>query len=100
MQLIEASGRYPRFGYCRIAVMTDQSMGRVWRLWRNLGLNLPKRWPRKRRCGNDMRIPGTTQPNSVWSYDFVHDRLANAGSLKMLCVLDEHTREYLAIEVG
>jgi transposase InsO family protein len=99
-QLIEASGRYPRFGYRRIAVMTDQSVGRVWRLWSSLGLNLPKRRPRKRRCGTDMRIPGATQPNSVWTYDFVHDRLANGGTLKMLCVLDEHTRECLAIEVG
>lgn len=99
-QLIEASGRYPRFGYRRIAVMTDQSIGRVWRLWAILGLNLSKRRPRKRRCGTDIRIPGATQPNSVWSYDFVHDGLANGGTLKMLCVLDEHTRECLAIEVG
>jgi hypothetical protein len=40
-RLIEASGCYPRFGYWRIAVMTDQSIGRVWRLWSVLGLNLP-----------------------------------------------------------
>ena len=99
-QLLEASSCYSRFGYRRIAVMTDQSIGRVWRLWRSLGLNLPKRRPRKQRCGSDIRIPGATQPNSVWSYDFVHDRLANGGTLKLLCVLDEHTRECLAIEVG
>jgi transposase InsO family protein len=36
----------------------------------------------------------------VWTYDFVHDRLANGGAIKMLCVLDEHTRECLAIEAG
>ncbi len=99
-QLIEASGRYPRFGYRRIAVMTGQSVGRVWRLWQELGLDLPKRRPRKRRCGTDIRIPGATGPNNVWTYDFVHDRLANGGAFKMLCVLDEHTRECLAIEVG
>lgn len=99
-QLIEASGRYPRFGYRRIAVMTGQSMGRVWRLWRELGLDLPKRRPRKRRCGTDIRIPGAIGPNNVWTYDFVHDRLAGGGAFKMLCVLDEHTRECLAIEVG
>lgn len=98
--LVEASGRYPRFGYRRIAVMTCQSAGRVWRLWNRLGLNLPKRRPRKRRCGTDIRIPGATRPNNVWSYDFVHDRLANGNPLKLLCVLDEHTRECLAIEVG
>jgi transposase InsO family protein len=99
-QLIEASGRYPRFGYRRIAVMTGKSMGSVWRLWNRLGLNLPRRRPRKRRCGTDMRIPGATRPNSVWTYDFVHDRLANGSQLKLLCVLDEYTRQCLAIEVG
>ncbi|SEL13945.1 hypothetical protein SAMN05216387_105188 [Nitrosovibrio tenuis] len=45
---MKASGRYPRFGYRRIAVMTGQSSGRVWRLWNRLGLNLPKHRPRKR----------------------------------------------------
>jgi transposase InsO family protein len=99
-QLIEASGRYPRLGYRRIAVMTGKSMGSVWRLWSRLGLNLPRRRPRKRRCGTDMRIPGATRPNSVWTYDFVHDRLANGSQLKLLCVLDEYTRECLAIEIG
>ena len=99
-QLIEASSRYPRFGYRRIAVMTDTKVSRVWRLWSKLGLNLPKRRPRKRRCGSDIRIPGSTAPNGVWTYDFVHDQLANGGPLKMLCVLDENTRECLAIEVG
>ena len=43
--LVEASGRYPRFGYRRIAVMTCQSAGRVWRLWNRLGLNLPNGGP-------------------------------------------------------
>lgn len=100
IQLMNASGRYPRFGYRRIAVVTDTTESRVLRLWTKLGLNLPKRRPRKRRCGTDIRIPGATAPNGVWTYDFVHDRLANGGALKMLCILDEHTRECLAIEVG
>lgn len=47
-----------------------------------------------------MHIPGATRPNSVWTYDFVHDRLANGGQLKLLCVLDEYMRECLAIEEG
>jgi hypothetical protein len=82
VQLMEASGRYPRFGCRRIAIMTGQSSGRVWRLWNRLGLSLPKRRPRKRRCGVDIRVPGATQPNGVWTYDFVHDRLAR--SMKQL----------------
>ena len=63
-QLIAASSRYPRFGYRRIAVMTDTKVSRVWRLWSKLGLNLPKRRPRKRRCGSDIRIPGSTAPTA------------------------------------
>jgi putative transposase len=39
-------------------------------------------------------------PNTVWSYDFVHDRTANNRTLKLLCVVDEYTRECLAIEVA
>lgn len=41
-----------------------------------------------------------THPNQVWCYDFVHDRCANGGALKLLTVEDEFTRESLAIEVG
>ncbi|MBB3196873.1 hypothetical protein FHS28_004298 [Roseateles terrae] len=44
-----------------------------------------------------MRLPGAVRPNSVWSYDFVHDQFVDGRVLKMLCVLDEHTREGLAI---
>jgi len=99
-QLMGASSRCPRFGYCRIAVMTDTKVSRVWRIWSKLELNLPKRRPRKRRCGSDLRIPGSTAPNGVWAYDFVHDQLANGGPIKLLCVLDEDTRECLAIEVA
>lgn len=63
-------------------------------------MNLPKRRSRKRRCGSDICIPGSTAPNGVRTYDFVHDQLADGGPLKMLCVLAENTRECLAIEVG
>jgi len=46
---------------------------------------------------NAYQVP---QPNSVWSYDFVHDQPVDGRVLKMLCVIDEYTRECLAIEVG
>ncbi|BEV15766.1 IS3 family transposase [Herbaspirillum sp. DW155] len=52
------------------------------------------------RFGNDIRLPGATRPNSVWSYDFLHDQMVDGRSLKMLCVIDEYTRECLAIEVA
>src|SRR5690606_4946253 len=65
-----------------------------------LGLNIPRRRPRRRRSGNDIRLPGAVRPNAVWSYDFVHDQMVDGRALKMLCVIDEYTRECLAIEVG
>jgi hypothetical protein len=47
-----------------------------------------------------MRLLGAVRPNHAWTYDFVHDRLAGKRTIRMLCVLDEHTRECLAIEVA
>ena len=99
-RLMNTSQQYPRFGYRRAAAWLNESLCRVRRLWKQLGLNLPRRRPRRRRCGTDMRLPGATRPNSVWSYDFVHDRLANNRAIRLLCILDEHTRECLAIEVA
>lgn len=99
-QLMATSQQFPRFGYRRVAAWLQLGESRTRRLWRLLGLQLPRRRPRRRRCGSDIRLPGAVQPNSVWTYDFVHDRLANGTALKLLCVLDEHTRECLAIEVG
>ena len=98
--LRETAGRYPRFGYRRIAVMSDESVHRVWRLWHVLKLALPRRRPRRRRNAMDVRLPNATMPNSVWSYDFVEDRTASGSKLRLLTVLDEHTRECLAIEVA
>lgn len=101
-QVVAASQQYPRFGYRRVQVMLPEpaSLTRVWRLWAANGLALPRKRPRRRRCGSDIRVPGAVQPNHIWSYDFVHDRLANGRVVRLLCVLDEHTRECLAIEAA
>lgn len=101
-QLIETAQRYPRFGYRRARIMLPErvSVSRVWRLWSSLGLALPRRRPRRRRAANDIRVPGAIRANHVWSYDIVHDRLADGRALRLLCVLDEHTRECLSIETG
>jgi transposase InsO family protein len=99
-RLITASQDVPRFGYRRMAAWLSLSESRARRLWRTLGLNIPRRRPRRRRSGNDIRLPGAVRPNAVWSYDFVHDQLVDGRVLKLLCVIDEYTRECLAIEVG
>ena len=99
-RLIAASQDVPRFGYRRMAAWLSLSESRVRRMWRSLGLNIPRRRPRRRRSGSDIRLPGAVRPNAVWSYDFVHDQLVDGKVLKLLCVVDEYTRECLAIESG
>lgn len=99
-RLIRASQEVPRFGYRRMAAWVALGESRVRRMWRRLGLNIPRRRPRRRRSGSDIRLPGAVRPNAVWSYDFVHDQLVDGRVLKLLCVVDEYTRECLAIEVG
>lgn len=94
-RLKAAAQEVPRFGYRRMSPWLALSESRVRRMWRALQLNIPRRRPRRRRCGNDIRLPGATQPNSVWSYDFVHDRLVDGRALKMLCVIDEYCNHIL-----
>ncbi len=71
---------------------------RVHRLWKDLRLNVrPK--PRKRRKG--MPMPDRpTAPNQLWSLDFVYDSCLNGTRLKILAVVDEFTRECLALEAA
>lgn len=81
-RLMENSQALPRFGYRRTALWLDVGLCRVRRLWKRLGLQLPRRRPRRRRCGNDIRLPGATHPNSVWCYDFVRDRFADGRAFR------------------
>lgn len=89
-----------RMGEQLMAAWLQVSDAKVRRMWREMGLNIPRRRPRRRRSGSDIRLPGAVRPNAVWSYDFVHDQLVDGNALKMLCVIDEYTRECLAIEIG
>ena len=72
---------------------------RVRRVWRSLGLHVRKKKHRKIRTGQTREF-AATGPNQVWAYDFTHDRCANGQALKSLLVVDEWTRECLAIEVA
>jgi putative transposase len=71
---------------------------RVRRVWRVLGLHVRKKKRRKIYSGQS-RVFETTGPNQVWAYDFTLDRCANGQALKSLSIVDEWTRECLAIEV-
>jgi putative transposase len=99
------SAQYPRFGYRRIHVFLgrqghEMGHGRVWRLWRKGGFQVPKKRPRKRPASSRPRPQVPQGPRQVWAYDFVHDACANGQKLKCLTVIDEFTKESLAIDVA
>jgi putative transposase len=96
---------YPRYGYRRIRIFLAREghrMGRqrAHRLWRDAGLQLPRRRPRRRAASSRPRPLPAQGPNQVWAYDFVHDACANGQKLKCLTIIDEFTRECLAIDVA
>jgi putative transposase len=74
----------------------------VERIWRKQGLKVPQKQAKRRRLwlndGSCVRLR-SCWPNHVWSYDFVADRTWEGRPLKVLTVLDEYSRECLAIEV-
>ena len=73
----------------------------VWRLYREEGLALRSKRPRRRKMvvQREARcVP--RQPNEAWSLDFIHDQLSNGTKFRALTVVDIYRREGLAIEVG
>lgn len=100
----ELSAQYPRYGYRRIQVFLSRDgfqMGprRAHRLWKAAGLQVPTKRPRRRVAASRPRPDPAFGPGQVWAYDFVHDRCANNQQLKCLTIVDEFTREALAIDV-
>jgi putative transposase len=101
----ELAAQYPRFGYRRIRVFLarrgmSMSTDRAHRIWRRAKLQVPRRRPRRRIAAGRPRPLAPSGANQVWAYDFVFDACANGQTLKCLTVVDEFTRECLAIEVG
>ena len=97
--------QYPRYGYRRIRIFLKReghvmSTDRTHRLWRQAGLQVPRRRPRRRVALSRPRPLPATAANHVWAYDFVFDTCANGQTLKCLTIVDEWTRECLAIDVA
>jgi putative transposase len=106
--IVALATRYGRYGYRRITALLRQAgwrvnRKRVERLWRREGLKVPQKQPKKGRLwlgdGSCLRLR-PEHPNHVWSYDFVEDRTHDGRKYRMLNVLDEYTRECLAIRVS
>jgi len=99
------AGQYPRYGYRTIRIFLERqghALGtdRMYRLWRQEGLQVPKRRPRRRAATSRPRSLPPSGINHVWAYDFVFDTCADGRTLKCLTVIDEFTRECLAIDVA
>ena len=103
--MCELSAQYPRFGYRRIQVFLERqglsmSADRAYRIWKKAGLQVPRRRPRRRIATGRPRPHPAAAANQVWAYDFVFDATADGRQLKCLTVIDEFTRECLAIDVA
>ena len=106
-RMVELASEYGRYGYRRITAMLrgegwKVNHKRVERLWRQEGLKVPPRQPKRRRLwlhdGSCVRLR-PKYPNHVWSYDFVHERTQDGKAFRLLTILEEYSRECLAIGV-
>src|ERR671932_559984 len=106
-RMLELVGRHPRYGYRRIGALLRAegwrvNRKRVYRLWRQQGLKVPRKQRKKRRLGSSanscVRRPAEHKDH-VWAWDFLHDRTSDGRPLKWFTLVDEYTRECLALEV-
>ena len=106
--IVSLATKYGRYGYRRITTLLQWegwrvNHKRVERIWRQEGQKVPQRQPKRGRLwlndGSCIRLR-PQHAGHVWSYDFVADRTHNGRPLRMLTVIDEYTRECLAIRVG
>ena len=106
-QIVELATKYGRYGYRRITALLKKenwkvNHKRVERIWRKEGLKVPQRQPKRGRLwlndGSCVRLRPEYKDH-VWSYDFMVDRTTDGRSFRILTILDEYTRECLAIEV-
>jgi putative transposase len=106
--IIGLAQHYGRYGDLRITALLRArgwacNHKRVERIWRAEGLKVPVRQPKRGRLwlndGSCVRLR-PEWANHVWAYDFVEDRTRDGRRFRMLNVVDEHTRECLAIRVG
>lgn len=107
-RIIELAAAFGRYGYRRVAALLKRegwrvNHKRVERIWRQQGLKVPKRQRKRGRLwlndGSCVRLR-PEHKDHVWAYDFVQDRTADGKRIRMLTIVDEFTRECLAIDVG
>ena len=106
--IVELASAFGRYGYRRVAELLRRdgwrvNHKRVERIWRSEGLKVPQRQKKRGRIwlndGSCIRHRAE-HANHVWSYDFVHDRTRDGKALRFLTVVDEYSRECLALLVS
>ena len=99
--------KHPRYGYRFITAKLRQegrhvNVKKIYRLWRQEGLRVPKKVKKRRRLGhrdNSCIRRCAEHRNDVWAWDFIHDTTVEGRPIKWLAITDEYTRECLALEV-
>ena len=106
--IVTLAGRFGRYGYRRVTALLRRAgwrvnHKRVERIWRREGLRVPQKQPKRGRLwlndGSCVRLRPWS-PNHVWAYDFVQARTHDGRAFRLLTVIDEYTRECLAIQVA
>ena len=106
--IVALAGRFGRYGYRRITDLLEMAgwqvnAKRVQRIWRAEGLKVPAKQPKRGRLwltdGSCIRLRPEHR-NHVWAYDFLSERTHDGRKLRLLTVIDEYTRECLAIRVA
>jgi putative transposase len=106
-RMLELVRERPRFGYRRIGRLLAAEgrrvgLSRMFRLWRREGLKVPQKKRKRRRLGSSVNgcdRRRALHKDHVWCWDFVFDRTTSGSTLKWLSIVDEHTRECLALKV-
>jgi putative transposase len=107
-RIVELASDHGRYGYRRVTTLLRcegwaVNHKRVERLWRREGLKVPQKQPKRKRLrladGSCVRLRPAYKDH-VWSYDFVANRTSDGRAIRMLTLIDEHSRECLAIDVG
>ncbi len=107
-RMVELATQYGRYGYRRITALLRAAgwpvnHKRLERLWRQEGLKVPQKQPERRRLwlndGSCVRLRPAYRDH-VWSYDFIHARTYDGRAFRLLTIIDEYSRESLAIKVA
>jgi len=104
-EIVELSEDNPRYGYRRVTALLRRegheiNAKRVQRVRRQRGLQVSRRQRKTRRLGlSTAERQRATHANHVWSWDFVEDQTENGTRIRVLTLIDEHTRECLAVHV-